>query len=502
MDAQVPAASLKTFYRALQCLGSIGDSIWIEARAEQLELIGTNASQSVYARIVFPAEFFDAYNAQGEEDDSVFRCRVQAKQLAGIFRARTHAVEQCILSIEQTAEPVHISNSSSTQGECQLVVQLVYKQRVCRTHRLFYEECETFHSTYDRGDCKGRWRVAAAHAVSWVSHFARGAEEMTLKMSHSAVQVRSWTSGSVAQPDTTRALHTELNVDPADFDSYHVTQPVELTLALREFRAVLRYAERMAAPISAFFDHPGWPLLLEVAPPSSHDARDHRQVPPTAEFVLATIADDGTPASKGTATPATRPRVQAAMIPESIDPATIPRVQASMVLESIDPDTAPSPAGTPAGSLPYVHSREGFTPWSSSSRSDSLLATPASIRRANTARADSIAASHPESLSGGQGPATQPVPESRAPIARSYRLLDMPRPHAPPGLTDSQPDDEQPADEQRPAPPGMVQTTLPYQTTTARRLQGNVPIADSDHSSDEELDATPPPPSKRMRALF
>ncbi|KAJ2743656.1 hypothetical protein GGI20_003576 [Coemansia sp. BCRC 34301] len=486
MEAEVPAASLKTFYRALRCLGSIGEDIWIEARADQLELMGKNASQSAYARIVFPAAFFDAYDA-GSADGSVFRCRVQAKQLAGIFRARTHTVEQCVLSIEQAAEPVHISSGSATQGECRLVVRLVYKQRVCRTHRLFYEVCETFHSTYDRRDCKGRWRVAAALAASWVAHFARGAEEMTLHMSRSDVRARSWAAGNAAQPDTARTLHTELSVDPADFDSYHVTQPVDLTLALREFRAVLRYAERMAAPLSAFFDRPGWPLLLEVAPLPNHDARDHRQAPPTAEFVIATVADDTTPTSNRTATPATRRApTQALTAAESID--------------STEPNDA-VPAPSPDELLPYAHSRSSFTPWTPASRPDSLLATPASAHRTNTAGAETIAASTPESLSG-HGATSQPVPDSRAPTARSYRLLDMPRPHAPPGLTDSRPDDNQPADEPRPAPPGMVQTTLPFQNTTARRAKGNIPAAASDSSSDEELDATPPPPSKRMRALF
>ncbi|KAJ2863376.1 hypothetical protein GGH94_003641 [Coemansia aciculifera] len=477
MEAEVPAASLKTFYRALQCLGSIGEDIWIEARTDHLELIGKNASQSAYARIVFPAEFFDAYDS-GESDNAVFRCRVQAKQLVGIFRSRTQAVEQCVLSIEQAAEPVHI-NSSATQGECRLVVRLAYKQRVCRTHRLFYEACETFHSTYDRRDCKGRWRVAAAHAASWVAHFARGSEEMTLQMTSSVVRVRSWTAGNVAQPDATRALHTELSVDPADFDMYHVPHPVELALALREFRAVLRYAERMAAPLSAFFDRPGWPLLLEVAAPPNPDARDHRQAPPTAEFVLATVADETTPApSSNNATPASRAPTQILAVPDSIEPGSAPSPDAS----------------------PYAHSRSSFAQWSPDNRSDSLLATPASARRANTATADSIAGSLPNSLG---GPASQPVPESRVPTARAYRLLDMPRPYAPPGLTDTQLSDEHAAaDELRNAPPGMVQTTLPFPTTAAQRPQGDMPVANADYSSDEELDATPPPPSKRMRALF
>ncbi|KAJ1997206.1 hypothetical protein H4R26_005915, partial [Coemansia thaxteri] len=181
MEAEVPASSLKTFYRALQCLGSIGEDIWVEARADRLELMGKNAAQSAYAKITFPAAFFDAYDAGGA-DDTAFRCRVQARQLAGIFRARTHAVERCVLRIEQSAEPVRVGGGSARQGECRLVVHMEYQQRVCRTHRLFYEVCETFHSTYDRRDCKGRWRVPAAHAAAWVAHFARRAEELTLRM--------------------------------------------------------------------------------------------------------------------------------------------------------------------------------------------------------------------------------------------------------------------------------------------------------------------------------
>ncbi|KAJ2094569.1 hypothetical protein GGI16_005498 [Coemansia sp. S142-1] len=483
MEAEVPAASLKTFYRALQCLGSIGEDIWIEARTDHLELIGKNAAQSAYARIVFPAEFFDAYDS-GESDNAVFRCRVQAKQLVGIFRSRTQAVERCILSIEEATEPVHI-NSSATQGECRLVVRLAYKQRVCRTHRLFYEACETFHSTYDRRDCKGRWRVAAAHVSSWVSHFARGSEEMTMLMTSSSVRVRSWTAGNVAQPDATRSLHTELSVDTADFDMYHVPHPVEIALALREFRAVLRYAERMAAPLSAFFDRPGWPLLLEVAAPPNPDARDHRQAPPTAEFVLATISDDATP------TPSSNSSSINNVTPATRAPTRIPAAP-----DTIEPGSAPSPDASS-----YAHSRSSFAQWSPGNRSDSLLATPASARRANTATADSIADSLPNSLG---GPASQPVPELRVPTARAYRLLDMPRPYAPPGLTDSQLSDEHAAaEEQRNAPPGMVQTTLPFPTTAVQRPQGDMPAANTDYSSDEELDATPPPPSsKRMRALF
>ncbi|KAJ2133672.1 hypothetical protein IW136_004921, partial [Coemansia sp. RSA 678] len=80
---------------------------------------------------------------------------------------------------------------------------------------------------------------------------------------------------------------------------------------------------------------------------------------------------------------------------------------------------------------------------------------------------------------------------------KSYRLLDMPRPHAPPGVTEALFEQNEPEDADDAAPNGRIQTRLPYQANHAQRDDDA-----SNASSDEELDATPPPPSKRMRSLF
>ncbi|KAJ1732482.1 hypothetical protein LPJ61_002018 [Coemansia biformis] len=607
MEAEIPAASLKAFSKALQCLARIGSDISLEAQPQHLELIGINASRSAYASFTFRNRFFDAYRVDllpGSQPNPALRCRVLAKPLVGIFKARGpatgHTVEKCFLRIEQATEPVHVGHaagapggsSGSAQGlrqhssasggdssprhagECRLVVRMEYKEGICRTHRLFYEVCETLHPLYDKTEYKSRWRVGAKVAADWIGHFARGQEEVSLWMASSDVRVRSWSEGhyagagrtqiDAAVADTTRALQTELTVAPAEFDEYVIagTRPVELTFGLREFKAILQYAEAMAHPLSAYFQHAGTPLMLSVgaARTAGHGTRGmYSQAPDdlSAEFVLATLSEDmlsqgasgptassvGSAASPagtsfgagpqmarrdspqvGSFTPhsargvgASPIHIQGVITPSR--PAVCERVDSisaqseghmssngssglrrgghGSVYDIIDPKLVPTPS-------PYQSSRGSNTEhglWPSTgvaaSRSDSLLSLPASAASASL-----------QAVPGAAGRASAET------SARSYRLLDMPRPQAPPGVTDAQPADEAGAPDgdryEGIAPPGMVQTRLPYPTAAAagqqRGARACLAVADgaldADSSSDDELEATPPPPSKRVRSLF
>ncbi|KAI8326083.1 hypothetical protein GQ54DRAFT_295012 [Martensiomyces pterosporus] len=634
MEAEIPAASLKAFYRALQCLARIGTDVSFEARSDQLELIGINASRSAYASFKFRQQFFDAYYVAplpASQPNPAFRCKVLSKPLVGIFKLRGpspgHEIEKCILRIEQAVDPVHIGAGRRRQGdsvrgtqdsaasyqsgislvnaegECRLVVQMTYKQGICRTHRLFYEVCDTLHSVYDKNECKSRWRVSAKVAADWISHFARGLEEVSLRMSSRDVKVRSWAEGQyagmgrtqidAAVAETTRALQTELTVEPSEFDQYHISgsHPTELTFGLREFKAILQYAEAMALPLAAFFDKGGDPILFSVCSPRASDqsARGaYSQLPDdlSAEFVLATISDyassfaspNGTPVGESTGSRAQNSRYagtpQIKSFPRSRSGASMeheadqvyiqntitPRRAArnmdeisahtesrtgggtqqlhrqgdESIYDIIDPNIVPSPS-------PYQSSRASNNNremWAGADmdidKSDSLIRTPASAssisRRAVTATSSyGLPAPRIESGAGNRGGyASQPALEPTNPSSndagagktilqgtstpvRSYRLLDMPRPQAPPGVTDSQHSDDSSggsgaAEEKSMAPPGMVQTKLPYTSVAARnpaaQHAGNEHGSDTDMSSDEELDATPPPPSKRSRSLF
>ncbi|KAJ2775923.1 hypothetical protein IWQ57_000080 [Coemansia nantahalensis] len=595
MEAEIPAASLKAFAKALQCLARIGSDISLEAQPHQLELIGLNASRSAYASFAFQDRFFEAYEVgplSGSQPNPALRCRVLAKPLVGIFKSRGpaagHTVERCVLRIEQAVDPVHVGHtagmpgSSSWEqrrsrqsaadddssprfsGECRLVVRMEYKEGICRTHRLFYEECETMRPVYNKSDYKNRWRVGAKVAADWVGHFARGQEEVSLWMTGNSVRVRSWCEGryacegrtqiDAAVASTSRALQTELTVVPAEFDEYSIAgaHPVELTFGLREFKAILQYAEAMAHPLSAYFEHAGAPLMLSVgtAHAASHGQRTmYSQAPDdmTAEFVLATMPAEAhsqqsfqsAPSPAGSSFSVAPPSVRrdspqvGSFSPHAPGPVgaspmhgrdvatpTRPAVRGRIdemsihsedrmssngapglrhegngsIYDLIDPKLVPSPS-------PFQSSRGSNNEHALWPRTDAGGASPGALLNMPASAAST----------GRQGTPLDAQRTSQEALGRSYRLLDMPRPPAPPGVTDANPDSRAgDTQDDGDAPPGMIQTRLPFPTASAAehprganvRLAVTESDAGADASSDEELEATPPPPSKRMRSLF
>ncbi|KAJ2781436.1 hypothetical protein GGI15_003222 [Coemansia interrupta] len=598
MEAEIPAASLKAFYKALQCLSRVSSDISLEATEDQLLLVGVSASRAAHASFTFQQQFFDAYRVMDlpsfEDDEPALRCRVQAKLLVGIFKARGsaatgHSVEKCTLRIEQPSEPVNIaagsgSASHNASGECRLVVKMMYKEGVCRTHRLFYETCDVWRSEYDKNDFKSRWRISAKVAASWIGHFARGLEEVSIRMSPRDILVRSWAEGhyagmantqiDAAVSEVTRALQTELTIDPADFDVYHLANShgTELTFGLREFRAILQYAEAMALPLQAFFSRGGEPVLFSVGDLNfgDHSTRGNYSQQPgdvIAEFAVATIGEifsgmtsaTSTPASVsaqmqyrqslavGTFTPqannnvGTGGGVDRRISQLSIEDAVTP--QRALVCHSVDtigshtasPDhpqrfgsvmqsafadgrSALSPFGYASSGGSHVLERAMWPSgnMSSANRSDSLMATPASTTNRSNARAMAMMNDYNNLTPTNAGRAhissgNAALPFNNDPVAKSYRLLDMPRPRAPPGVTDSQINGRQGSagdsdDDLDIAPTGRVQTRLPFQAISTRKQQsedGNEIGGgdDDDDDDDEELEATPPPPSKRVHIV-
>ncbi|KAJ1856018.1 hypothetical protein GGH12_000675 [Coemansia sp. RSA 1822] len=545
MEVEVPSSSLKTFYKALQCLSRISNDISIEAREDQLELSSVNSARSAFASFTFRRGFFDAYKIgqlnYASQNGPVLRCKVLAKPLVGVFKMRGagkgREVEKCMLRIEQGTELGHAGpNEDNFAGECRLVVRVTYKEGICRTHRMFYEVSELLHPVFNVSDFKSMWRVSAKVAGDWISHFSRGLEEVSFCMSASDVVLRSWSEGQYAtgrniDAATNRLLETEISLVPAEFDTYDIagTRTVELTFSLRELKAALQYADATEQPLTARFNRGGDPLVLTVSPVHvERNTLGQSASDMTAEFIIATRTEYDSQDVRS----ATPHRARAVQTVESADatPLVCERVdEISMHLErsgrsavyEIDPKVVASPSPFQSSRGSNAHDVLGLN--MDIDRSDSLLHVPASAnsRRANSAHARAgqtpvrhIGAQTP--VRHNDGTASQPdhqtpdhqTPNHQTPVCgsfvnhmgttvKSYRLLDMPRPHAPPGVTEALFEQSGPEDSEDVAPNGRIQTRLPYQANHTQRGDNA-----SDASSDEELDATPPPPSKRMRSLF
>ena len=71
-----------------------------------------------------------------------------------------------------------------------------------------------------------------------------------------------WCVGPTA--DERRVLRTKLRIPAEDFDAYEVGHPAKLVFALKEFKAMLQFADALKCTIQARFDDGGTPLVFSL----------------------------------------------------------------------------------------------------------------------------------------------------------------------------------------------------------------------------------------------
>lgn len=59
------------------------------------------------------------------------------------------------------------------------------------------------------------------------------------------------------EEDTKKTVHTELNMNSAEFEMYSISQKSNITFCLKELRAFIAFAEAYHLPISFCFDTGG-----------------------------------------------------------------------------------------------------------------------------------------------------------------------------------------------------------------------------------------------------
>ncbi|RUS16191.1 Rad9-domain-containing protein [Endogone sp. FLAS-F59071] len=324
MNATIPAPSLKHFSRVLACLSKIGDDLIIDATKEKLVLTTINSSRSAYAIYYFAPKFFDEYRIEfprdGRQDDarqnrgggsagSSLVCQVLLKTLTTIFRSKNNLdqnVERCELRLEDAA-----NNDDSMgvvglgSGECRLMIRMVCKYGILITHKLIYSSFSRRPKpAYSKDRCPHRFVVTPRLVSDWIAHFHPKLAEVTLSCAPDSVCIRSfWDEEAGGQEkgkkEDKRGLQTELTLDPEEFSSYEVQHDVEMTFNLKEFKAIMLYAERMELPVSAFFEGPGSPIIFSVQTDIT-----------LVDFVLATFTDPSTPSQPAAIQQATTPARQ------------------------------------------------------------------------------------------------------------------------------------------------------------------------------------------------
>ncbi|KAI9142555.1 Rad9-domain-containing protein [Paraphysoderma sedebokerense] len=283
MEAVLPGSALKTFAKFLQCLLKIGDELFVEARPHKLQFSTVNSSKSAFAVFQFAPKFFDFYEVTDKiaedisiEEEPCVQCKLLLKPVYNIFKLKSNVaknVEKCIFKIEKNSE------------ESRLSIELKCLFGITKIHKLNFSPCTNLHAIYSKHQCPHRLIASPQILSDWLSHFHNKLEEMTVSFANDIVRMRSFVErvegiGKALTMD----MQTEINIDPMEFDMYEIQFPSNLTFSMKEFKAVLTFAESMGQTISGFFERGGTPLMLAI---QSSDLF-------LADFVLATVDDQVT----------------------------------------------------------------------------------------------------------------------------------------------------------------------------------------------------------------
>lgn len=126
------------------------------------------------------------------------------------------------------------------------------------------------------------FRLLAQHKLfsEAVSNFQISEDQLTIDVSPQLFILKNYANSNV---DTSKTTRTQLTLKPIEFDSYQIQVESSVTFSMKEFRAVLMFAEAVNLPIYTHLETSGKPAMFEV----------NNNVTFEADFVIATERADG-----------------------------------------------------------------------------------------------------------------------------------------------------------------------------------------------------------------
>ncbi|XP_046964017.1 cell cycle checkpoint control protein RAD9B isoform X2 [Vanessa cardui] len=112
-----------------------------------------------------------------------------------------------------------------------------------------------------------------------LSNFQNSDDQVTLEVSSQSLLMRNYIDSNL---DLCKIIRTQINIKPSEFDSYIIGAETIITFTLKEFRALLAFAEALSLPLQLHFEVTGKPAVFIVHNGSTFEAH----------FVLATSKPD------------------------------------------------------------------------------------------------------------------------------------------------------------------------------------------------------------------
>ncbi|KAI1900704.1 hypothetical protein AGOR_G00052640 [Albula goreensis] len=219
MKCVIEGNSVKVFGKALHALSRVGDELWLDPLEKGLALRTVNMAHSAYACFLFSPLFFQQYKSVAElpQNRGNLKCKLTMK------------------------------------------------------------ECEPLQAVFLAHLCLNVLKAQARLLGDIIMHFPIHQEEVTLTLSPMRV---NWKNFFEEEKELMKAMHTEMSLNPEEFDYFQVGVDSDITFCLKELRGFLSFAESYCLPMAIHFGSPGKPVCFSV-----------EDMVLEASVVLATLAD-------------------------------------------------------------------------------------------------------------------------------------------------------------------------------------------------------------------
>ncbi|KAI3432588.1 hypothetical protein D9Q98_004136 [Chlorella vulgaris] len=275
---------LKLLKHGLQSLQKIGNELLLEALPARIVLRTINSSLSAYLSVTYNADFFDSYDVL---DCTVVQAGLLMKHVLSVFR--TQKVSKILFDL----------NTAS----CKATITLHCENGLVKSFKLPTMDSEILQATVDKQQFAVRLTAETAAISRLLSSFHAGLEEVTIVALPDGidrpVHVNSFIDPQKGHVD--KSLYTSVQVEPTEtFLSYvnSADEATDVTVNLKDFKAMLSLCENLGTHIKLCFDSPGNPLVAEPHFPHAHG----QDVDYEAELILSTLLEShGGPAAEAAA---------------------------------------------------------------------------------------------------------------------------------------------------------------------------------------------------------
>ncbi|CAH2986324.1 unnamed protein product [Chilo suppressalis] len=270
MKCHIPGPNVKVLGRTVHALARFGDELYLESLPDSILLRTLNAAESAYAMVKFNKNFFSYFNHNyySTEDNEGLKCKISMKSALNTFKSPSHMDKQ----VENLEMKLDVDASK-------LIFQIKCKHGIVKTHYVTILDCKAMQAVYTKDLVPNRITSPQRILSEALSNFQNSDDQVTIEATTHSLILRNYVDSNM---DLTKIIRTQINLKEAEFDSYLIGEETTITFTIKEFKALLVFAEALNLPLQLHFETTGRPAVFIV----------HNGVTFEAHFVLATSKAD------------------------------------------------------------------------------------------------------------------------------------------------------------------------------------------------------------------